>query len=235
MESTARHVPPPEATATTSLTFAATLACIWGALYSWPVIENAKAAGGAAKWLGCEHWSQSPLLTAWGLGPLLGSMTLPAAMGILTAAVSTNLAVVFWVIKLTIVCITPAIVTTDWMTSKHPVFLGVGGCTIMACFLATALLWAARPGPRSLADWLQLEGYAFFLSAAWVVCGALGAPGFALYPDKQETQPGTREVTALAHLIMFLFVTGWLCTAAAQWLTYRDTVATVSQTKAKAA
>jgi hypothetical protein len=114
-----------------------------------------------------------------------------------------------------------------WSTPSHnPVVFGVGGGLILLCFLAACLDWAeARRhvnGPTSAASDLRLAAYVSFFTAAWGLCGLLGAPTFALRPELKSVYRLESAATSLAIKVLVCLVLGWGLTAAAQRIERRE-------------
>ncbi|KAG2451302.1 hypothetical protein HYH02_003908 [Chlamydomonas schloesseri] len=205
---------------------------------TWPLIERAKAAGGINPLLQAD-WRRSGVILGWAVSVLIGAATITSAAcalrcysrrgssssssSINSGAVSSSSSsssskrwVTLWAVKAAALVALILLTTAPGLHRRTPLFFGVGGCALAGLFVITALLWAAAPGRRTPGDCCLLEGYALFLCAAWLTCGLCTAPAFALDPGWQRD--GTRDATALAHVVMLFWLTGWACTAAGHWL-----------------
>lgn len=192
------------ASTSTSAAEAAAAAALWvgvagmvGALVAtWPLIESAKAAGGINPLLRAD-WRRSGLFLGWAVSVLLAAATVTSAACALRyysrpsgrrgsssshgssigAVAAARQWATLWAVKVAALVLLTALTTAPGLGRRTPLFFGVGGCALAGMFVVTALLWAAAPGRRTPADCCLLEGYAFFLCAAWFTCGVHTAPG----------------------------------------------------------
>jgi hypothetical protein len=90
---------------------------------------------------------------------------------------------------------------------------GINGGLITLFFLGLLWNWArSRPTlskPQRLGADLGMVGHLFFLTAAWYLCGLLGAPTFTLRPELMETYGTLSSAVSLGTLISVSFVFGW--------------------------
>ncbi len=106
-----------------------------------------------------------------------------------------------------------------------PLYFGVGGCLVLALFVAVVWLWggrrAALDGDRRRAADVTMAGYAVLACAAWQTCGLGGMPSYALFPERM-IELGSRPIAVvILQQVMALLVLGWALTALGQWLAGR--------------
>jgi hypothetical protein len=114
-----------------------------------------------------------------------------------------------------------------WSTvSHHAVVFGVGGGLILLSFLTFCLDWAGTrrhlDGPARTACDLRLAAHVSFFTAAWGLCGLLGAPIFALRPEWTEVRRTASAGSSLAVKVLVCLVLGWGFTAVAQRIERRE-------------
>ena len=85
---------------------------------------------------------------------------------------------------------------------------------VLALFVVLVWTWARRRpglalGRRHLAD-LQLGAGLSFFAAAWQVCGLVGAPGFAVYPDMAARLGEQSFLFGQAVAVLFFSSVGFL-------------------------
>jgi len=112
------------------------------------------------------------------------------------------------------------------VTSHYPVFFGIGGGLILLCFLASCFRWARNrdtlPEPIKASADLRILGYVFLFSAAWGLCGLLGAPTYALRPDIAQQFRSLSSVPSIAVTVLVCLVVGWVCFALAERKLYQS-------------
>lgn len=101
--------------------------------------------------------------------------------------------------------------------SHHPIVFGIGGGLILLCFLTSCLDWARMRSHlndrRKTASDFRLAGHVCFFSAAWGLCGLLGAPTFAPRPELIGTNRPVAGASNLAVKVLVCLVLGWAFTA----------------------
>ena len=100
-------------------------------------------------------------------------------------------------------------------------FFALSGFLFVILFLVMVLLWASKrpeldPQRRKVAD-LQLGAGLCFFSAAWQVCGLVGAPGFALYPEVVQKNANQSFIAGQALAIEVFFALGFVFLLLTMW------------------
>jgi len=93
----------------------------------------------------------------------------------------------------------------------------IGGSLLLLLILSVAWFWAqqrnnATPALRKVID-LRGLSYFFFALATWNSCGAMGMPGYALYPERSIAVNAYPLIIGQVKVIMLYFILAWLCLA----------------------
>lgn len=107
-----------------------------------------------------------------------------------------------------------------------PFSSALAGGLILLCFLASCFQWARNrdtlPEPIKASADLRILGYVFLFSAAWGLCGLLGAPTYALRPDIAQQLRSGSGAPSMAVTVLVCLVVGWVCFALAERKLYQS-------------
>lgn len=93
----------------------------------------------------------------------------------------------------------------------------IGGSLLLLLILIVAWFWTQQrnkttPALRKMVD-LRGLSYFFFALATWNSCGAMGMPGYALYPERSMTVNAYPLIIGQVKVIMLYFILAWFCLA----------------------
>jgi len=93
----------------------------------------------------------------------------------------------------------------------------IGGSLLMLLILIVAWFWTQQrnkttPALRKVVD-LRGFSYFFFALATWNSCGAMGMPGYALYPERSLAVNAYPLIIGQVKVAMLYFILAWLCLA----------------------
>ncbi len=100
--------------------------------------------------------------------------------------------------------------------NSHWYFI-IGGSLLLLLILIVAWYWAQQRNQttQSLRRVADLRGlsYFFFALATWNSCGAMGMPGYALYPERSIEVNAYPLIIGQVKVIMLYFILAWFSLA----------------------
>ncbi len=172
-----------------------------GWLYSWWMVPAANRSGAAAL--------AGFVAFMWALSVPLGAFIVVIGAALIAQVERRS----FWLLILIVIVFAfwRMVGTTSRMV---PALFGIGGGLITLFFIGSAWNWArVRPtlsGSARTGSDLRMLGLAFFIVAAWDLCGVFGMANFVLRPelaDKFAVPLGSTINSASGVLV--LLVLGW--------------------------
>jgi len=93
-------------------------------------------------------------------------------------------------------------------------YFGFGGGLLLVMIFSVGWFWArlratCQPSHRKIID-LRGLSYLFFALATWNMCGAVGMPGYALYPERSLEVNAYPFIIGQVKVVMLYFVLAWL-------------------------
>ena len=147
------------------------------------------------------------------------SLSFPAGLLLIVLAASLNggkkikylaaVSIVFLLSSLLIV-IWPFVVGPENSAS----YFGFSGGLLLVMIFSVGWFWArlrstCQPSHRKIID-LRGLSYLFFALATWNMCGAVGMPGYALYPERSLEVNAYPFIIGQVKVVMLYFVLAWL-------------------------
>lgn len=101
-------------------------------------------------------------------------------------------------------------------------YFAIGGsiCLLMTSLVAwfwTRQRLTVEPSQRLSVDFLGAALF-FFALVTWNLCGAMGMPGYALYPERSISVNGSPFIIGQVKVIMLYLVFAWSALAMSYWL-----------------
>jgi len=121
-------------------------------------------------------------------------------VAVIVAFLMSSLLVVIW----------PFVVGAD----NSPLYFGLNGGLLLVMIFLVGWFWAklrttCQPSHRKIID-LRGLSYLFFALATWNMCGAVGMPGYALYPERSLEVNAYPFIIGQVKVVMLYFVLAWL-------------------------
>ena len=116
------------------------------------------------------------------------------------------------------VVILGAVLVTIWPfilgRENSPSYFGYSGGLLLILIFSVAWFWAeqrqnCQPSQRKVVD-LKGTSYFFFALATWNLCGVVGMPGYALYPERSLAVNAYPFIIGQVKVVMLYFVLAWL-------------------------
>ena len=97
---------------------------------------------------------------------------------------------------------------------NSPLYFGFNGGLLLIMIFSVGWFWAksrimAQSSRRLIVD-LRGLSYLFFALATWNLCGAVGMPGYALYPERSLAVNAYPFIIGQVKGVMLYFVLAWL-------------------------
>ena len=118
--------------------------------------------------------------------------------------------IIVFVLSSSLVVIWPFIVGAD----NSALYFGLNGGLLLVMIFSVGWFWAklrttCKPSHRKIID-LRGLSYLFFALATWNMCGAVGMPGYALYPERSLEVNAYPFIIGQVKVVMLYFVLAWL-------------------------
>ena len=94
------------------------------------------------------------------------------------------------------------------------IYFGYSGGLLLVLIFCVGWFWAQQrqncePSNRKVID-LKGTSYFFFALATWNICGVIGMPGYALYPERSLAVDAYPFIIGQVKVVMLYFVLAWL-------------------------
>ena len=184
------------------------IVALWGVPNAILGVEGRKSAGGAAQYLGVEHWQDHLRFSLWGFSFPIACMLLLMGMALRRQlpsrfAVGLPLALIGTIVYVGFVPYLPKVIPGYFGT------LGVinAASVIVVVYLCMDKIRAEDPLPGLL----RALGYVSFNATTWFTCGLMSTPGMIVYENMPHDQG---VINDLAQKIALAWALSWTLTAA---------------------